>query len=105
MGTIIEFNGEDFDLSELETSDLLEELENRINKISELDVDFIKDHFDWVDEEDVEDDTDDEQLVLEAAEILENFPQESINDQMKLEYIAKVFSKYILEQFETLLPE
>jgi hypothetical protein len=33
------------------------------------------------------------------------FEIESINDEMKMEHISKVFGKYSLQELETLLPD
>ncbi len=102
MGTIISRDNDEegVDLQDIDISILLSELENRLPQISESDVEFLKEHFDWVDE-----DEDDQALIEQAAEILEHFKVESILDTSKLEYLAKVFGKYTLEQLETLLPE
>ena len=88
----------DIDLDEINTNDLVDEICRRLRKaggrkqISDKEKKELKESY------------------SELGEALSRLPTESIDvktldDKMKYEYLAKVFSKYNLSDIETFLPE
>lgn len=56
----------------------------------------------------IEEVSEEKKFLLKRAlnmSVLETIEIDSINEQMKFEYIRKIFGKYSLEKLETLLPE
>ena len=78
----------DVDLDEFDLSDLISECNYRLEKAKKTNNKKILDAFN--------------ELLVDKPKT--NILIENVLDQMKYDHIVKVFSKYTLEQIETLLP-
>jgi len=81
----------DVDLNDIDTDDLVDELESRLRKFSRKEKEDLK------------------EFLQPLSDILFDNPFEDIEiktleDQMKIEHLIKVFYKYTSSQMETLLP-